>query len=301
MWTLRQGLVGEARHFQEVPLCNSIFSVWQVWRHRNRRPLWEAVVWQPRGCPEYHPCSYWCCHGRGQGHPWAEQKAHWHGLPCPHPQCAGVDLICCLDKADKYDYTKKAVKQASEGPPKGILGSTEDRVVSCDINSDTQASTFNAGAGIALSDHFVKLISWYDSEFDFSNRVVDLMVHTASSPSPSPLDHQPWQQEERPSAAGECFPQTDPPQHTENPLTSNFHPRPPEEGRGLGSPALSCTINKVHCTQPKKKKSYCKKLLHEGLGDLHWIQKIIIIAGNKEVKTVVAIMRSRFLSSCRAN
>jgi glyceraldehyde 3-phosphate dehydrogenase len=85
-----------------------------------------------------------------------------------------VGLMCCLEQPGE----KKVVKQASEWPPKGILGYTEDQVVSCDSNS--HSSTFDAGAGIAFNDNFVKLISWYDNEYIYSNRVVDLMAYMAS-------------------------------------------------------------------------------------------------------------------------
>jgi len=86
-----------------------------------------------------------------------------------------VDLTCRLAKEASYDEIKAAVKAASEGPLSGILGYTEEEVVSQDFVGDNHSSIFDAAAGIALNKTFVKLISWYDNEFGYSCRVIDLI------------------------------------------------------------------------------------------------------------------------------
>ena len=88
-----------------------------------------------------------------------------------------VDLTCRLSKPTSYEDIKAAVKAASENELKGILGYTEDDVVSSDFIHDERTSIFDAKAGIALSDTFVKLIAWYDNEWGYSNKVVDLIRH----------------------------------------------------------------------------------------------------------------------------
>jgi len=98
----------------------------------------------------------------------------------PTPDVSVVDLTCRLAKEATYDEIKNAVKAASEGELKGILGYTEDAVVSCDFTSDKRSSIFDAAAGIQLNSTFVKLISWYDNEFGYSNRVLDLIAYMYS-------------------------------------------------------------------------------------------------------------------------
>lgn len=91
-----------------------------------------------------------------------------------------VDLTCRLEKAASYDEICKCVKAAAEGPLKGILGYTEDEVVSSDFIGEVRTSVFDAKAGIALNGNFVKLVSWYDNEWGYSNKVVALIEHMAT-------------------------------------------------------------------------------------------------------------------------
>ncbi|KAK1271447.1 Glyceraldehyde-3-phosphate dehydrogenase 2, cytosolic [Acorus gramineus] len=92
-----------------------------------------------------------------------------------------VDLTVRLEKAASYDQIKAAIKEESEGKLKGILGYTDEDLVSTDFLGDSRSSIFDAKAGIALSDRFVKLVSWYDNEWGYSSRVIDLIVHMAKS------------------------------------------------------------------------------------------------------------------------
>jgi len=95
----------------------------------------------------------------------------------PTPDVSVVDLTCRLEKGASYDTIKAAMKKASENEMKGILGYTEDEVVSNDFLGDARTSIFDAKAGISLNDNFVKVVSWYDNEWGYSNKVVDLICH----------------------------------------------------------------------------------------------------------------------------
>ncbi|MGD9873447.1 MAG: type I glyceraldehyde-3-phosphate dehydrogenase [Kiritimatiellia bacterium] len=97
----------------------------------------------------------------------------------PTADVSVVDLTCRLAKPAKYDEIKAEMKKASEGALKGIMGYTEEDVVSSDFIGEECTSVFDAKAGIALNDNFVKLVSWYDNEWGYSCKCVDLIVHMA--------------------------------------------------------------------------------------------------------------------------
>merc|ERR1711865_650933 len=95
----------------------------------------------------------------------------------PTPDVSVVDLTCRLEKGAKYDDIVAAIKEAAAGDMKGVLDWTDEEVVSTDFTTCKSSSIFDVNAGIALNDHFVKLVSWYDNEWGYSNRLVDLAVY----------------------------------------------------------------------------------------------------------------------------
>ena len=95
----------------------------------------------------------------------------------PTLDCSVVDLTCNLEKPATYEEICAAMKEASEGELAGVLGYTDELVVSSDFIGDPHTSIFDAKAGIALTDTFVKVISWYDNEWGYSNKVLDLIEH----------------------------------------------------------------------------------------------------------------------------
>jgi glyceraldehyde 3-phosphate dehydrogenase len=99
----------------------------------------------------------------------------------PTPDVSVVDLTFRTEKATSYAEICAAMKAASSGPMKGILGYTEDAVVSSDFTTDSHSSIFDAGAGIELNSNFFKVVSWYDNEWGYSCRVVDLMLSMAKA------------------------------------------------------------------------------------------------------------------------
>jgi glyceraldehyde 3-phosphate dehydrogenase len=98
----------------------------------------------------------------------------------PVPDVSVVDLTCRLEKPGSMDAIKESIKKAANGPMKGILAYTDEQVVSSDFLGDANSSIFDAGACISLNPNFVKLVAWYDNEYGYSCRVVDLITYMAS-------------------------------------------------------------------------------------------------------------------------
>ncbi|KAF5947354.1 hypothetical protein HYC85_013311 [Camellia sinensis] len=97
----------------------------------------------------------------------------------PTPNVSVVDLTCRLENSASYEDVKAAIKYASEGSLKGILGYTDEEVVSNDFVGDSRSSIFDAKAGMGLNASFMELVSWYDNEWGYSNRVLNLIEHMA--------------------------------------------------------------------------------------------------------------------------
>ncbi|KAI9699416.1 MAG: glycerol-3-phosphate dehydrogenase [Candelina mexicana] len=95
----------------------------------------------------------------------------------PTSNVSVVDLTCRIEKSASYDEIKATMKKAAEGDLKGILSYTEDAIVSSDLNGDENSSIFDASAGIALNPNFIKLVAWYDNEWGYSRRVLDLLAY----------------------------------------------------------------------------------------------------------------------------
>jgi len=109
--------------------------------------------------------------------PSLEGKLTGMAFRVPTPDVSVVDLTVRIEKGAKYEEICKTLKEASEGAYKGIVGYTHDEVVSTDFTGDTHSCIFDSKAGIQLNDNFVKLVAWYDNEWGYSNRVVDLALH----------------------------------------------------------------------------------------------------------------------------
>jgi glyceraldehyde 3-phosphate dehydrogenase len=132
------------------------------------------------GCYNIIPSSTGAAKAVGKVIPDLNGKLTGMAFRVPTADVSVVDLTCRLEKGASYDTIKATIKAASEGDLKGIMGYTEDDVVSSDFIGETCTSVFDADAGIALNDNFVKLVSWYDNEWGYSNKVVDLIVHMAN-------------------------------------------------------------------------------------------------------------------------
>ncbi|KAL9322103.1 hypothetical protein ACSQ67_010156 [Phaseolus vulgaris] len=144
-----------------------------------RWPFYEGLARGRGASQNIIPSSTGAAKAVGKVLPELNGKLTGMAFRVPTPNVSVVDLTCRLKKNASYEDVKSAIKYASEGPLKGILGYTDEDVVSNDFVGDSRSSIFDAKAGIALSSSFVKLVSWYDNEWGYSNRVLDLIEHMA--------------------------------------------------------------------------------------------------------------------------
>ncbi|GKY95532.1 hypothetical protein MPSEU_000514800 [Mayamaea pseudoterrestris] len=133
------------------------------------------------GCYNIIPSSTGAAKAVGKVIPELNGKLTGMSFRVPTINCSVVDLTCRLEKGASYETICAAIKAASEGSMKGILGYTNEDIVSSDIIGDQRSSIFDEKAGIALTDNFVKLVSWYDNEAGYSTRVLDLITHMDKS------------------------------------------------------------------------------------------------------------------------
>merc|ERR1712050_364952 len=126
------------------------------------------------------PSSTGAAKAVGKCYPKVNGKLTGMAFRVPTPDVSVVDLTVRLEKGAKYADIVAAVKEAAAGDMKGVLDWTEDEVVSTDFVSCKSSSIFDVGAGISLNDNFVKLVSWYDNEWGYSNRLVDLAIYMKS-------------------------------------------------------------------------------------------------------------------------
>ncbi|GAB5035419.1 glyceraldehyde-3-phosphate dehydrogenase [Nannochloropsis oceanica] len=138
--------------------------------------------WRAGRCAGYNiiPASTGAAKAVGKVIPELNGKLTGMAFRVPTADVSVVDLTVKLAKETSLDEIKKLIKAASEGSMKGVLGYTEEDVVSCDFITDSRSSIFDAGACIGLSPTFFKLVSWYDNEWGYSNRLVDLIVHMST-------------------------------------------------------------------------------------------------------------------------
>merc|ERR1719197_111225 len=123
------------------------------------------------------PSSTGAAKAVGKCYPKVNGKLTGMAFRVPTPDVSVVDLTCCLEKPAKYQEIVAVIKAAADGPMRGVLDWTDEEVVSTDFVSCKSSSIFDIRAGIALNDNFVKLVSWYDNEWGYSNRLVDLAVY----------------------------------------------------------------------------------------------------------------------------